>query len=131
MKQTLGFVRPVQGLKSLLMCWERCLSCIFHNVRFNEFLRSTQFAGIDSSLSMSLNDVACDYGNEFSVHGPCNQFIVPKYFIDHPEGSRQKFLNRVRVWVDFLRQDQVRPYWCDIEGVGVMPRAEFEPVLPF
>ena len=80
---------------------------------------------------MSLSDVVCDYGNDFSVHGPCNQFIVPKYFIDGPEGSRQNFLNRVRFWVNFLRQDEVRPYRCDIEGVGILSRAEFEPGLPF
>ena len=102
-----------------------------YNLKFNEFLRSAHFTTIQSFQTMLCRAVDCDDGTEFSLRGLCNRFRVPIYFICPPDASPELFLNRVYVWVSFLRQDDVRPYWCEVERVGLMSRTEIDAAEPF
>ena len=104
----------------------------FHyNLNFNEFLRSAHIDSFNSFEFLFRDHVVSDDRSMFRVHVDPKAFIVPSYFIVSPEGAPRTFLSRIWIWVEFLRQQQVRPYWCSIEGVGIMSRCELDAGLPF
>ena len=102
-----------------------------YNTKFNDYLRSCHQSLLENIEHNFCNAINSDDATNFASLDPCNVFVVPKYFILPPDGSPTLFLTRVRLWVDFLRQDEVRSYWCDVEGVGILSRTEVDTALPF
>ena len=102
-----------------------------YNTKFNDYLRSCHQSLLENIEHNFCNAINSDDATNFAALDSCNVFVVPKYFIHPPDGSPTLFLSRVLLWVDFLRQDDVRPYWCDVEGVGILSRTEVDSALPF
>ena len=96
------------------------------NQRFCLFLRSNQFSSQEEFASHFLkfwvNDVA---GNDETLRFS-EYFRIPYHFSLNGVPP-QDFFNAVFVWYNFLNQQHFRPYWDDVEGVGIQVMRDFYP----
>jgi len=96
------------------------------NRSFCLFLRSNDFSSSNDFVSyfgkISVQDSLILDGS--SLHA--DTFRIPDHFIS-TGGTPVQFIEAAFVWYKFLNQKHFRPYWDDVEGVGVSVMRDFFP----
>ena len=96
------------------------------NRSFTLFLRSNEFSSCTEFVSyfgkISVQDSFIVDGS--SLHA--NTFRIPEHFTS-TGGTPDEFIDAAFVWYKFLNQKHFRPYWDDVEGVGVSVMRDFFP----
>jgi hypothetical protein len=98
------------------------------NRRLCLYLRSTHFTSQDDFISHFIEIWMKDSSSIDERHVMSECFRIPEHFINGAVLPHH-FLAGVHIWYEFLNQNHFRPYWDDVEGVGVSVLREFFPPL--
>jgi hypothetical protein len=96
------------------------------NQQFCLHLRSMNIGSKDAFISQFRKNFAVDSASIDSEKFLADFFRIPNHFM-RSGGPPDTFLNAVFSWYEFLKQNHFRPYWDDIEGVGISVMRDFFP----
>jgi hypothetical protein len=96
------------------------------NRRFCLFLRSNEYLSPSIFVTHFLGTFVKDSFTCDASRLQSQFFRIPHHFMTSG-GTPDQFLQAAFVWYTFLRQQHFRPYWDDIEGVGIIAQRNFNP----